>query len=127
MLRPRVINTSQKIKRRTHVIKIGVEGDKIMLGPRPDIVVCRGDKIEWQCEFPYAIHLGSNSPLNRMAYSSEKEANGKIRDFVMEEMPYGSYKYSIAVYNGKKVIIEDPFIIVRPEPLPPAPPSEDDD
>jgi hypothetical protein len=75
--------------------------------------VCRGQTIEWKCErdFPFAIHLGYDSPFERVHHHAPKQQ--RIRLDIAKNTPRGRYKYVVAVFDGSNVWIEDPQMIVR--------------
>lgn len=76
--------------------------------------VRRGESIEWDCakNFPFAIHLGYDSPFAKVHHQALRQQ--RIRLNIAKNTPCGSYKYIIAVFNGSKVWIEDPELIIRP-------------
>jgi plastocyanin len=80
----------------------------------PDcIYVRRGQTIEWQCEkdFPFAIHLGYDSPFERAHHQAPRQE--LIRLNIPKETPRGRYKYVVALYDGSRVWIEDPMMVIR--------------
>lgn len=74
--------------------------------------VRRGQNIEWKCErdFAFAIHLGYDSPFERAQYQVPRQE--RIRLNIPKEIPHGRYKYVVALYDGEKVWIEDPQLII---------------
>ncbi len=76
--------------------------------------VHRGQAIEWTYfkKFPFAIHLGYDSPFEIVHY--QMSGQNHIRLVIAKDIPLGWYKYSIALFDGRKVWIEDPEFIVRP-------------
>jgi hypothetical protein len=88
--------------------------------PEPDIKADVGDKIIWEfesCEW-FVIYFGWNSPISFNGpnhYVMQQSPGGKaIEGIVMDDIPYGEYKYTVIV--GKdKIHVDDPrFIIKRP-------------
>ncbi|MEI6613882.1 MAG: hypothetical protein WCL37_03215 [Chrysiogenales bacterium] len=80
----------------------------------PDCVYMRrGQNIEWKCEgdFPFAVHLGYDSPFEREQYHAPRQQ--RIRLDLANDARYGRYKYVVAIFDGEKVWIEDPQIIIR--------------
>lgn len=80
----------------------------------PDCVYAqRGQTIEWKCQgdFPFAIHLGYDSPFERVHHQASREE--PIRLNIASDTRRGRYKYVVAVFDGSNVWIEDPWMIVR--------------
>ena len=64
----------------------------------PDCVYARhGQAIEWKCEedFPFAIHLGYDSPFEREYYQATRQQ--PIRLNIANDTHRGRYKYVVAV------------------------------
>ncbi len=80
----------------------------------PDCVYARhGQAIEWKCEgdLAFAIHLGYDSPFERVHHQAPRQQ--PIRLDITNAIHRGRYKYVVAVFDGEKVWIEDPQIIIR--------------
>jgi hypothetical protein len=80
----------------------------------PDCVYARrGQTIEWKCQenFPFAIHLGYDSPFERVHHQAPQKQ--PIRLNIPSDIPRGRYKYVIAVFDGSNVWIEDPYMIIQ--------------
>lgn len=79
----------------------------------PDSVrVKRRDTVRWTCaRGPYEVRFGWDSPFPDVSYSGQKgrAASAKVR---RDACP-GRYKYFVAVYDGRKVVTDDPDIIIR--------------
>ena len=84
------------------------------------VMVNGGDQIEWECkgeegiEYHIAVHIGWDSPLNKgriRALPGEK-----VSGTVLQDAKSGSYKYFVAISDGKSIWTDDPEIIVRRRP-----------
>ncbi len=73
-----------------------------------------GQAIEWigYKDFPFTIHLGYDSPFAIVHHQMSRQK--RIRLVIAKNIPLGWYKYTIALFDGSKVWIEDPEFIVRP-------------
>lgn len=101
----------------THKVMIDVDSQGNFSYSDPVIVVNPGDKIKWKCkkEYWYGIFLKSYfSPLDKKHYVAgpKKEINARV----LASAPEGTYPYGVGVYNKKKLLLDDPEIIVeRPQ------------
>jgi len=99
-----------------HIIEITVE-DGDFTYDNPIIWVDPGDIIKWECtnHWPFAIHVGWDSPLKKGRFRS---VNGNsIKTIVPDEARPGNYEYAIAVVDEKTREIwidHPPFIVKRP-------------
>jgi hypothetical protein len=73
----------------------------------------RGQTIEWICQgnFPFAIHMGYDTPFEKEHYQAPPRQS--IRLSIAPSHRYGRYKYTVAVFDGENVWIEDPELIIR--------------
>lgn len=79
--------------------------------------VRRGETIQWQSELPFAIAVERNSALFGRTLPPQAlrgRANTPVRAAVGESAPTGSYKYSVAVWDGTNVWVVDPEILILP-------------
>lgn len=93
-----------------HFVTITVEKGRLFYS-LPSFFAKRGDTIKWTSSYPFAIDLGWESPLLKERYqvNAKKLVGTKVR----RDAPYGRYKYFVAVWNGKKILTDDPEFIVR--------------
>jgi len=102
----------------THTIIITVDNDGNFTYDNPLIWVDPGDTIVWECEnkWPFAIHVGWNSPLEKGRYQSTDGTR------IEATVPVGArpsyYYFTVAVFDEKtrKIWTDDPpFIVKRPK------------
>lgn len=100
-------------KSREHTVRIVVDKDGNLTYDNPVIWVDRGDSIIWECQgdYPFAVHVGWNSPLDKGRYQAPK--GRKITANVPENALPGHYPYTVAVYEGERIWTDDPELIVR--------------
>lgn len=79
----------------------------------PPFKVARKDKIEWTCNFPFAIHFPGITPLGKGRIRSKKEEK-PISTKVRNDAQPGCYKYFVAVEENGQIWTDDPEFIVRP-------------
>jgi plastocyanin len=94
-------------------VAIALEGGMVQC--TPDCVYAhRGQTIEWKCQedFPIAIHLGYDSPFDRVHHQATRKQSIRLK--ITNDTRRGRYKYVVAVFDGEKVWIEDPQLIVLP-------------
>jgi hypothetical protein len=74
-----------------------------------------GESIIWECPagFPYAIHLGYGSPFKKVHH--QKPGRERIELSIPQGTHHARVKYTVAVFDGTNVWIEDPEVIIRPE------------
>jgi len=94
-------------------------------------LVYRGKKVTWECNVPFTIYFGTNSivtsrkdgrpnPLSILTTLQSKAIGGRsgyentTSATISNNSLSGSAKYTIAVWDGKKVWIDDPEVIVDP-------------
>jgi hypothetical protein len=94
-------------------IKIVVDKEGNFSYDNPLIWVDRGAKIIWECQggYPFAVHLGWDSPLDKGRYRASKKE--KIVARVLNDARAGYYQYTVVVYDGEKIWTDDPELIVR--------------
>ncbi|TFG77950.1 MAG: hypothetical protein E4H23_08260 [Chrysiogenales bacterium] len=75
--------------------------------------VRRGQTIDWGSakDKSFAIHLGYDSPFAIVHHQSTRQQHLLLK--IAKDIPYGRYKYTIALFDGIRVWIEDPEFIVR--------------
>ena len=100
----------------THTVTITVE-DGNFTYDNPIIWVDRGDTIIWECtnRWPFAIHIGWGSPLEKGRYRSV-DGTG-ISTKVLPNAQPGDYEYAVAVFEEKSRETwtdHPPFIVKRP-------------
>lgn len=91
----------------------------IIIKPGNSIGANFEDKIVWQSKRPFAIHFGSNSPVNGMIFwSSPCEDNcHKVETMVVHKPAMSGgiqAKYYVACAVGDMVDIIDPDIVIPP-------------
>ena len=60
------------------------------------------------------LYFGWNSPFaNTHIHLLRKGENFEAEAEVSEHVPDGKYKFYVAIWNGKKIIIDDPDVIIR--------------
>ena len=92
-------------------IKVFVEDDQIKLKRNHAFTLYNDEVITWTCDHLLAVHFPPESPL-------AAENLGRTSNLIRKNKttPHLPYKYSIAVYDGRKVLILDPVMIdVPPE------------
>ena len=99
--------------------RISFKRGRLVCSP-PTIRADRGDTIAWTISrnYPFGIFIKSSiTPLGHHAYLTSLKPNAKkvILAQVSPFAPSGCYPYAIGAYDGKKVLILDPDIIV-PKP-----------
>ena len=93
------------------------------------VYVNRGDKIEWQCQYPFTIYYGATSPITpakdgKPTVPDIKAKKNEGDPFKTKEMYIhrntlnGAYKYTVSVLHPetKEICVDDPETIV---PVPP--------
>ena len=85
----------------------------------PDrVVVRRGETVQWTSEYPFAIAVERNAALFGEALPPQAlrgRANAPVRAAVGANAPDGTYKYSVAVWDGENVWVVDPEVVVGPD------------
>jgi len=96
-----------------HRVKIVVDKDGNFSYENPLIWVDRGDSIIWECQgdYPFAVHLGWGSPLDKGRYHASKKEQIVAR--VLNNALAGHYPYTVVVCDGEKLWTDDPELIVR--------------
>jgi len=94
-------------------VRIYVDPEEGVLKTDPACAyVRRGDKIVWECPTgPFAIHLGYGSPFKKVHH--QKPGREKFELPIPQDTPHCRIKYSVAVFDGTNVWIEDPEVIIR--------------
>lgn len=81
------------------------------------VVVRRGQEIVWTSTQPFAVAVERNAELFGRELPPQAlrgQANAAARARAGAEAPEGSYKYSVAVWDGENVWVVDPEILIRP-------------
>jgi hypothetical protein len=76
-----------------------------------------GQELQWKCSKPTSILFDPVSPCGRLYYSNGDASSPDLVD-IKKNPPgplrgAGRFKYIVAVWDGKKVAIDDPDIIVE--------------
>ena len=71
------------------------------------------DTIKWKCKVKghFAIHLGPQTPFDWK--SKHSKVISLIEGTVKNLAPEKEYKYFVAIYDGNKLLTDDPIFIVR--------------
>jgi hypothetical protein len=80
------------------------------------VTVDPGEEIQWSSDLPFAVAVERNAQLFGRELPPQAlrgRANAPARARVGESAEAGSYKYSVAVWDGEEVWVVDPEIIVR--------------
>lgn len=76
------------------------------------------DTVQWQCEYPFAVHFGKNTPFGKMGFKGNVETDKKAADVVVVSLMKNShsisFKYIVAVVVDNDVLIADPQLIIDP-------------
>jgi len=103
-------------KHKEHKITIKLDDDGNFTYDNPLIWVHAEDTIVWELtnQYPFAIHAGWNSPLEKGRYRSEDGT--RIEAKVAKGAQPSYYHYAVAVFDEKtrKIWIDDPPFIVKP-------------
>lgn len=81
------------------------------------IVVRRGQELVWTSSEPFAVAVERSAELfgrDLPPQALRGRANAVVRARTGAEAPEGSYKYSVAVWDGEQVWVVDPEILIRP-------------
>jgi len=73
----------------------------------------RGQKVTWECEYPFAIQFRDISPLDEGS-SPHPGNRGQMKGTVKKVIAPGTYKYACAVYANGTVYLDAacPAIII---------------
>jgi plastocyanin len=80
------------------------------------VTVSPGETIQWTSEIPFAVAVERNAQLFGQELPPQAlrgRANAPLRAAVAENAEAGTYKYSVAVWDGENVWVVDPEIIIR--------------
>lgn len=102
-----------------HTVSISVTGAGTLKCVPLHVKVRQRDTITWKISrnYPFGIMVKSPiTPLERHFYlSSLRPSARKIIDAKMLNFaPPGHYPYGIGAFNGQRILVEDPEIIVKP-------------
>ena len=92
------------------IVTITVVKGKIVCNPWK-LEVKRGTKVKFDYADPFAVHFGGKTPFPHVSFNG---SGSIVTEPIPSDMPYGVYKYFIAVYDGTRVLTEDPDIIIVP-------------
>jgi hypothetical protein len=98
-----------------HVIKVNVKDGEFDYNGREYLCVNPGDAVIW--EYPgrggqFAVQFGFESPFAVHGFQTRPRGS-RIAAEISNRHP-GIYKYSIAVYDGHRLHLDDPVIIIKP-------------
>jgi hypothetical protein len=100
---------------RNHIVTIGLVKGQLGLS-RPSLSVARGDTITWVLAkrkiAPFAVIIPSFTPPLYWACKAKK--GNTIRGTVRRNAIAGIYPYAVALWDGEKLFVCDPDIIVPP-------------
>lgn len=92
----------------TQTIIITVVDDQVKCNP-PRPIVGQGDKIVWECEYPFAIHFMGITPIETVRIRSK----GEKMAIIQNNAQLGCYKYFVAVEKDGEIWTDDPDVIIR--------------
>lgn len=81
------------------------------------IAVSRGEAIQWTSSLSFAIAVERNTALFGQTLPPQAlrgRANAPVNATVGANAPDGTYKYSVAVWDGENVWVVDPEVVVGP-------------
>ena len=98
-----------------HVIKVTVKDGEFDYDGKTCVCVEPGDAVIW--EYPgrggqFAVQFGFESPFAFHGFKTRPSGTNIAAE--IEEKRPGLYKYSIAVYDGSRLWLDDPVIIIIP-------------
>ena len=105
-------------------VQIRLTPQGIQVTPQ-QVAVRRGQEVVWTSDEPFAVAVERNAELfgrelppqalrARPAAADPAPASAVVRARTGAEAPEGSYKYSVAVWDGEDVWVVDPEILIRP-------------
>lgn len=100
-------------------IQIRLTPEGLQVTPE-QVVVRPGEEIVWSSEHQFAVDFQRGQALfgrELPAAARRGMANRPLRARAAENAPAGSYKYSVAVWDGENLWVVDPEILIRPERL----------
>jgi hypothetical protein len=98
------------LKSKQHQIVLSLDPSGILTVDRPSVRVSRRDTIRWTSDLPFAVEFTPSSPCDRLKGSS---SGGSLKMKVRGDSGPGRYEYFVAVYDGHRVVTEDPVIIIE--------------
>ena len=97
----------------THRVQIEVKGRRFHYDI-PCLCVKPGDRIEWKLKNRCPYGLVVKSPVSPLDWSFKTTGSGKkIAARVNRMAMPGFYPYAVGVYDGTRLLFDDPDIIVR--------------
>jgi hypothetical protein len=81
------------------------------------VIIRRGQELVWNSDQPFALAVERNAELFGRELPPQAlrgRANAPVQARTGAEAPEGSYKYSVAVWDGENVWVVDPEIVIRP-------------
>lgn len=106
------------LEKEPKIIIFKVFNNEIVYTQNCCVKIYPGDSVIWKCsnklKLPFAIHIGWDSPFEKESYQSIDGT--PIQATVDIDLPfgrYGGYKYFVAVCKDRKIITDDPELVVR--------------
>lgn len=99
----------KRTKQKSYSVEIKASGGKIRLGEKYAIAAYTGSRIIWTYPGPFAVQFEPGAPFRIV-----KNGNSVTVTIPKNARPYYPYKYTLAVFTGKAVLILDPVIIRIP-------------
>jgi hypothetical protein len=96
-------------KQKSYSIAIKARGGKISLGEEYAIAAYTGSKITWTYPGPFAVQFEPGTPFRVL-----KNKDSATMIIPKNARPFYPYKYTIAVFTGKAILILDPVIVRIP-------------
>lgn len=96
-------------------LRIALTGAGLQVTPAR-ITVPAGTTLEWSSDLDFAIAVQRDSTLFGKVLppaALRGSAQAPVRAAISADAPAGTYKYSVAVWDGEKVWMVDPEIIVE--------------
>lgn len=98
---------------REHKVKVKI-GGSVFGYNRPVIRVKPGDKIEWTLKNDYPWGIVIKAPVSPLEWTFKMTGKGrKITARVGRLAAPGHYPYAVGAFDGKRMLFDDPEIIVR--------------
>lgn len=109
---------AEKVLPKKETITIWIKDDKLKYD-KMRVELYPGDTVEWVSSdrLPFTIHFPGVTPLRDASFRTEAGGTPSVSAVVPVECPvYGCFKYFVALFDKKKVLTDDPDIIVNPKP-----------
>ncbi len=82
-------------------VTISINNHKIVVDP-PAATAGRGDKVEWTCDYPFAIQFKTRCPSDRVTHKHFKRQKGTATADIPGDTTRGVYHYMVAVAETLK-------------------------